>query len=60
VGLAAIHGQGHFATDHQLGEVFLVRLRRDALADDLAASDDRDPIGDLEDLVELVLMKTML
>ena len=54
VGLAAIDRQGHLATDHQLGEVLLVGLGRDPLADDLAASDDRDPIGDLEDLVELV------
>ena len=29
-------------------------LGRDPLADDLAAPDDRDPVGDLEDLVELV------
>ena len=42
------------AADHQLGEVLLVGLGRDPLADDLAAPDDRDPVGDLEHLVELV------
>ena len=52
--LAAIDGQRHLAPDHQLGEVFLVRLGRDPLADDLAAPDDRDPVRDLEDLVQLV------
>ena len=52
--LAAVDGQRHLAADHQLGEVVLVGLRRHALADDLAAPDDRDPVGDLEDLVELV------
>ena len=54
VGLPAIDGQRDLAADHQLGKVLLVRLGRDPLADDLAAPDDRDPVGDLEDLVELV------
>ena len=54
VRLAAIHGQLDGSADHQLGEVVLVRLGRDALADDLAAPDDGDPVGDLEDLVQLV------
>ena len=54
VRFAAIDGQRHLAADHQLGEVFLVRLGWDALADDLAAPDDRDPVRDLEDLVQLV------
>ena len=54
MGLAAIDDERHLAPDHQLGEVLLVGLGRDALADDLAAPDDRDPVGDLEDLVELV------
>ena len=54
VRFAAIDRQRDLAADHQLGEVFLVRLGRDALADDLAAPDDRDPVRDLEDLVQLV------
>ena len=54
VRFAAIDGERDLAADHQLGEVLLVRLGRDPLADDLAAPDDRDPVGDLEDLVELV------
>ena len=54
VRLAAIDDQGDLAADHQLGEVLLVGLGRDPLADDLAAPDDRDPVRDVEDLVELV------
>ena len=54
VRLAAIDRQRDLAADHQLGEVLLVRLGRDPLADDLAAPDDRDPVRDLEDLVQLV------
>src|SRR3954447_23108138 len=42
------------APDHELREVRFVRLGRDALADDAAASDDGDPVRDLEDLVQLV------
>ncbi len=40
--------------DHEFGEIVLVRLGRDALADHLAPPDDRDPVRDLEDFVELV------
>ena len=54
VRLAAVDGQLDLATDHQLRQVVLVGLGREPLADDPAAPDDRDPIGDLEDLVELV------
>ncbi len=54
VRFAAVHGQLDRSADHQLGEVRLVGLRRDPLADDLAAPDDGDPVGDLEDLVQLV------
>ena len=43
-----------FAPDHELGEVVLVRLGWDPRADDPAAPDDRNPVGDLEDLVQLV------
>ena len=52
--LAAVDGQLDLATDHQLGQVVLVRLCRDALADDTATPDHRDPVGDLEHLVQLV------
>ena len=52
--LAAVHRELDLASDHQLGEVVLVRLRRDATADDLPAPDDGDLVRDLEDLVELV------
>ena len=52
--LAAVDGELHVAADHELGEVLLVRLGRNARADDLAAPDDGDPVGDLEDLVQLV------
>ena len=54
VALAAIDGQLDLAADHQLGELVLVRLAGDAAAHHLAAPDDRDAVGDLEDLVELV------
>ena len=36
------------------GQFLLVRLGRYAAADDLATSDHRDPIRDVEDLIELV------
>src|SRR3954468_7968892 len=50
----AIDGERDFAPDHELGQVFLVGLGRDALADDPTAPDDGDPVRDLEDLVQLV------
>ena len=52
--LPAIDRQLDLAADHQLRQVVLVGLRRESLADDLAASDDRDPVGDFEHLVQLV------
>ena len=52
--LAAVDGELHVATDHQLGQVVLVGLARDAAADHLAAADDGDPVGDLQHLVQLV------
>ena len=52
--LAAVDGQLHVATDHQLGQVVLVRLAGNAAADHLAAADDGDPVGDLQHLVQLV------
>ena len=54
VAFAAVHGQLDLAADHQLGEVVLARLARDAAAHDLAPTDDRDAVGDGQDLVELV------
>ena len=51
---AAVDDQLDLAADHQLGQVVLVGLGRLALADDPAAPDDRDPVGDLEHLVQLV------
>ena len=54
VRLATIDGELDVPADHELRKVLLVRLRGDPLADDPAPPDDRDPIGDLEDLVELV------
>ena len=52
--LAAVDDELDVAADHQRREVLLVGLRRQPLADDLAAPDDRDPVRDLEDLVQLV------
>jgi hypothetical protein len=52
--LTAVDDELHVAADHQRREIVLVGLGREALADDLAAPDDRDPVGDLEDLVQLV------
>ena len=54
MGLATVDHELDVATHHQLGQVILVRLGRDPRADDLATSDDRDPVGDLEDLEQLV------
>ena len=42
------------APDHERGEIVLVGLRRIRSADDTTAPDDRDPVGDLEHLVQLV------
>ena len=42
------------SADHHLGEPGLRGLGGRRLADDLASAQDRDAIGDLEDLVELV------
>ena len=52
--LATVHHQLDGASHHQLGEVGLIGLGRDPLAHHLASPDDRDPVRDLEDLVELV------
>ena len=54
VRIAAVDDERDLAPDHELGQVFLVGLGRDPRPDDLAAPDDRDPVRDLEDLVELV------
>jgi hypothetical protein len=54
VRFAAIDHERNLTADHQLGQVLFVGLRRDALTHDLAAADDRDPVGDLQDFVELV------
>ena len=54
MGFAAVDDQLDVAADHQRREVVLVGLGRDPRPDDLAAPDDRDPVGDLEDLVQLV------
>ena len=51
---SSVHGELDFPADHQLGQVVLVRLGRPPLADDAAASDHRDPVRDLEHLVQLV------
>ena len=52
--LATVDRQLDLTTDHQLGQVVLVRLTGDAAADHLAPPDDGDAVGDLEDLVQLV------
>ena len=54
VRLATIGRELDVPADHELSQVLFVRRAWDPLADDLAAPDDRDPIGDLEDLVQLV------
>src|SRR5206468_3499430 len=54
VALAAIHDELHIAADHERREVVLVRFGRLALADNATAPDDRDPVGDLHHLVQLV------
>ena len=48
-----VHGQLDWTTDHERGELG-VRGGRLGLADDLAEPDDRDPVGDLADLAQLV------
>ena len=54
VALAPIHDKLHIAADHERREIVLVRLGRLALADNATAPDDRDPVGDLQHLVQLV------
>src|SRR5687767_6171806 len=44
--LAAIDDERDRAPDHELGELALVRLGGDPRTHDLAAPDDRDPVGD--------------
>ena len=44
----------HFAPDHESGELLLGRTRGGQGLDDLAPSQDRDSIGDLEHFVQLV------
>ncbi len=53
-GHVAVHDELHRAADHHGGELFFVRLSRRRRADHLAAAQDRDAIGDLQHLVELV------
>ena len=53
-GVAAVDGEVDFAADHHLGEVLLVCVGWLAAPDHLAAPNDRDSIGDLEDFVQLV------
>ena len=54
VRFAAVDDELHVSTDHQGREVVLVGLRRHPRAHHLAPSDDGDPVGDLEHLVQLV------
>ena len=51
---APVHGQLHLTADHELSEVVLVGCARQPFANDPAPPDDGDPVGDLEDLVQLV------
>src|SRR2546426_8624076 len=51
---APVGAQVDRATDHELGEVVLVRLGRFAAAHNFPAADDGDPVRYREDLVELV------
>jgi hypothetical protein len=44
----------HLTAHHHLGELSFARLRRGRLTHDLAASQHRDAIGDVEHFVELV------
>ncbi len=54
MGVAPVDGQLDAPADHQGGQVVLVGLPGQPLADHPATPDDGDPVGDLEDLVELV------
>ena len=54
VRLASVDDELDLAADHQLGQVLLVRLGWDRASRRPAAPDDRDPVGDLEHLVQLV------
>ena len=54
VRFAAVDDELDVAADHQRRQVVLVGLRRHPRAHHLAPPDDRDPVGDLEHLVQLV------
>ncbi len=49
-----VHHQVNGTADHQLGQRLAGGLTGDRLPDDLPPSQDRDPIGDLEHLPQLV------
>ena len=49
-----VDGEGDLAADHHLGKILLGGGLRIRLADHPSAPDDGDPVGDREDLVELV------
>ncbi len=49
-----LDGERHLAPDHHLGEILLGGGLRIRLADHATAPDHGDPVGDREDLVELV------
>ena len=53
-GFTAVGDELDVSADHQLREVVLIRLAREPRADDAAAPDDGDPVGDLQHLIQLV------
>ena len=54
VRFTAVDDELDVAADHQRRQIVLVGLRRNPRAHHLAPPDDRDPVGDLEHLVQLV------
>ena len=54
VRFTAVDDELDVAADHQGREIVLVGFRRNPRAHDLAPSDDGDPVGDLQHLVQLV------
>src|ERR1700682_4954224 len=55
--LASLRGQLDGAADHELRQFLFGRLRRTALPDHPSASNHRDTVSDLEDLLELVAVE---
>src|SRR5215216_657271 len=54
MGYATLYRELNLATNHEFRQVILIGLRGDARTNNFSAADDRNAIGDLQHLIELV------